>query len=61
MGDWKNVSDISLTPGDLIEVDRGTYHHWAVYSGSKFPRILSNGSGDNFRKPSHQWMSEIIY
>nr|XP_040031109.1 phospholipase A and acyltransferase 3-like [Gasterosteus aculeatus aculeatus] len=28
--------DEKLEPGDLIEISRGAYHHWAVYVGDGF-------------------------
>ncbi|XP_028272532.1 HRAS-like suppressor 3 [Parambassis ranga] len=35
---------VKLKPGDLIEIDRGIYQHWAVYVGDGFVVHLASTS-----------------
>jgi len=36
VGEFVHVSMIDPKPGDLIEIKRGTYSHWVLYSGNGF-------------------------
>jgi len=35
MSEFHNAAVLNqLDPGDLVEIDRGIYYHWAVYIGT---------------------------
>ncbi|XP_030251454.1 phospholipase A and acyltransferase 4-like [Sparus aurata] len=46
MGQSESKSDHKPKPGDLIEIFRGTYEHWAVYVGDGYVVHLTAPPGD---------------
>jgi hypothetical protein len=63
-GDWvKNYEDLNPSRKDLIEFDRGTYHHWAMYIGKWKNQnqmvVHFNPAGDD-EKVGLGWLDGIV-